>query len=251
MTRAEPPQTEAPRVRTVWITRAEPGASRTARRLEGLGFSTVVVPLLAIRPIEARLDLSDVTVLAFTSINGVTAFAALESRRDWPVFTVGDATAQAARDVGFTGVTSASGDVEALATLLRQAAPWAGVILNPTTRAPAGDLAAAVGEAATVRMVAVYEAVETQGPVPALFDAVLVHSPRAGEALAARLSPDQSEGRIVVAISDAAAAPLADLGFDRVYIAAQPDEAAMMAELVDQPDRAFNGAVPSDSDSSR
>ena len=238
-------------IRTVWITRAEPGASRTAERLTALGFTVVVAPLLAIRPLDVRLDLREVTGLAFTSSNGVAAFATLETRRDTPVFTVGDATAQAAQGAGFVDVTSASGDVGTLATLLRHAAPSEGVILHPTARAPAGDLAAAVGTARKVRAVAVYEAVETQAAVPALFDAVLVHSPRAGRALAASVSSKQAANRIAIAISTAAAAPLADLGFDRVCIAAQPDEAAMMAELAGQPDRALSGAVPSDSDSSR
>ena len=41
----------------VWITRAQPGAARTAARLTALGFEPVVAPLLAIR--RVALDLED------------------------------------------------------------------------------------------------------------------------------------------------------------------------------------------------
>ena len=36
----------------VWITRAEPGASRTAARLEAMGLTPIVRPLLAIQPLN-------------------------------------------------------------------------------------------------------------------------------------------------------------------------------------------------------
>ncbi|WP_284222549.1 uroporphyrinogen-III synthase, partial [Brevundimonas denitrificans] len=84
-------------IRRVWVTRAEPGASRTADRLTARGFDPVIAPLLAIRPIpQAPPDLTGIAALAFTSANGVAAFGALTPDRTRPVFTVGDATAQAA-----------------------------------------------------------------------------------------------------------------------------------------------------------
>src|SRR5690606_4212312 len=74
----------------VWITRAQPGAARTADRLTALGLEPVIAPLLAIRPLEQpEPDLGGVDVLAFTSPNGVAAFCALTARRDRPVMTVG------------------------------------------------------------------------------------------------------------------------------------------------------------------
>ncbi|WP_392354638.1 hypothetical protein V8F63_04600 [Brevundimonas sp. LF-1] len=41
-------------IRRVWVTRAEPGAARTADRLTALGFEPVVVPLLTLAPCPAR-----------------------------------------------------------------------------------------------------------------------------------------------------------------------------------------------------
>ena len=86
-----------------------------------------VAPLLAIRPIpQPAPDLTGVAALAFTSANGVAAFAALTPDRSRPVFTVGDATAQAARAAGFARVESAGGDLDRLAALITAQGSGAG-----------------------------------------------------------------------------------------------------------------------------
>jgi uroporphyrinogen-III synthase len=103
----------------VWITRAEPGASRTAARLQDMGLKPIIAPLLVVEPLTPVLpDLAIFTALAFTSPNGVAAYASLTPRRDHAVFAVGDATAQAASAAGFPDVRSAQGDLTALARLI-------------------------------------------------------------------------------------------------------------------------------------
>lgn len=187
----------------------------------------MVLPLLAIRPIaQAAPDLTGIKALAFTSPNGVAGFAALSPARGLPVFTVGDATAEAARAAGFAQVRSARGALEDLAGLLSAQAP--GAVLVPGAREPAGDLAALLADRVEVRALPVYEAVTTGAAAPAGFDAVLVHSPRGGLALAALLP---TAAAIAVAISQAAAAPLDGLTGWEIRIAAHPDEAAMFAAL--------------------
>lgn len=219
-------------IRRIWITRAEPGAARTASRLTALGFEPLVAPVLAIRWLMADINLTGIAALAFTSVNGVEAFAALSGERGLPVFTVGDATAEAARRAGFSDVRSASGDVHALARLLADAAP--GPVLAPGAVEPAGDLAALLAGAVEVRALAVYEAVETGVPAPAGFDAVLVHSPRAARALAmhAQISGGGAlDDRLAVAISAAAAEPLEDLGLREIRIAVAPTDTALIEGL--------------------
>jgi uroporphyrinogen-III synthase len=97
---------DAPRV---WITRAEPGASATARRVEAAGLVPLVTPLLETADLadaSPALDaLPPSAVLAFTSANGVRAFARLTPRRVLKVWCVGAATAGAARQAGFVDVT--------------------------------------------------------------------------------------------------------------------------------------------------
>ena len=221
-------------IRRVWITRAQPGAARSAARLTALGYEPVVAPLLRIRPLPEALgaapDFASVAALAFTSPNGVTAFAALTPElRDRPVFAVGNATAEAARDAGFTDARSAAGDIHALARLIA-ASPVQGLILAPGAREPAGDLPALLPDRQVQRL-PVYAAEETDVLGPADFDAVLLHSPRAARALAAILMPETAANRLAVCISAAAAAPLAALSFTEIRTAETPDETSLLTAL--------------------
>src|SRR5262245_38438369 len=92
----------ASRKQRIWITRAQPGADVTAERVRALGHEAVVAPLLAVRMIpDVSIDLRGVAALAFTSANGVRAFADASGERGLKVFAVGAATASAARAAGF------------------------------------------------------------------------------------------------------------------------------------------------------
>jgi uroporphyrinogen-III synthase len=217
---------------TVWITRAQPGAEATARRVQALGFTTLVDPLLAIRDLTPTVDLTGVTALAFTSANGVEAFTKLTSIRDLPVFAVGEATAEAARAAGFAETFSADGDVDALAQLLTGTRP--GLVLCAGAREPAADLPAllaAVGVEA--RSLAVYAAEacfpasETLARLPEL-DAVLLHSPRAARALAAVLQVSPTPSLRALCLSPAVAQPLANAPVKSVAFAPRPRESALL-----------------------
>ncbi len=217
----------------VWITRAEPGAARTAARLRDMGFEPIAAPLLAIKHLTPPVpDLASFAALALTSINGVVAFAALTSRRDLPVFAVGDATAQAAHDAGFADVRSAAGDLHALARLIAGAIADADVLV-PQAETPTGDFTAALTAAGarnvSIQSLTVYRATETSAEAPALFDAVLIHSPRAGHALAKR-GHDALAHAVLACISPAAAAPLVARSLTPV-VAKSPDETSLLTIL--------------------
>lgn len=222
----------------VWITRAQPGASRTAARLRGMGFTPLIQPLLAVETLSPPVpDLDRFAALAFTSRNGVAAFAALTPRRDRPVFAVGDATAQAAREAGFVAVRSASGDLTALARQIAAELSDA-ALLAPQAETPAGDLAAALtaagARAVSLHPLSVYRTAPTAAAPPEVFDAVLIHSPRAAQALAARvpvsLPAARLAGVVIACISPAAAAPLSAVGLTPA-VADAPDEATLLATL--------------------
>lgn len=212
------------------MTRTEPGASRTAARLAARGFEPLIAPVLAIRPIlQPAPDLTGITALAFTSPNGVAVFADLSADRSLPVFAVGDATAERARQAGFATVASASGALSDLAWLISGEAT--GRILVPGARQPAGDLDALLNGAVETVILPIYEATETKATPPADFDAVLVHSPRAAQAVAGVLGRTGGAGRLAVAISAAAAAPLAAAGFAEIRTAGEPTDAAVLLAL--------------------
>lgn len=191
--------------------------------------------MLAIRPIpQAAPDLTGIAGLAFTSANGVAAFAALTPDRSRPVFTVGDATAEAARVAGFVQVRSANGDLNRLAALLMAQGLEVGPLLVPGAREPAGDLPSLLDGRVEATALAVYEAVETWTSPPDVFDAILIHSARAGQALAA-LGP--FAGQTAAALSAAAAAPLGDRSGLEIRLAPTPDETALLAALGNPPRR--------------
>ena len=200
----------------VWITRAAPGASGTAAQVAALGFRPLVLPLLETvdLPVDAAAPACD-GPLAFTSANGVRAFARLSPRRTGPVYVVGSATAAAARAAGFPDIREGEGDVAGLAARIL-ADPPAGEVLHASAREPAGDLAGRlVAAGRPARRVAVYATNETRLPGEALRAAlsapiILVHSARAGRRLA-RLLEEQSARPLVLGLSAACLAPLEDL----------------------------------------
>lgn len=212
----------------LWITRTEPGAHDTAARLAARGHDPVIAPLLAVRVLAGEGPVPAHAALAFTSRNAVAAWAGLSPDRALPVFCVGDATAEAARAVGFTDAHSASGDARALAALIRDAAP--GPVLVPGPARPAADLAALVGHGVRIMPLAVYETVEADIAAPAPIDGILFHSARAANAFASRHAASAS-GRRAFALSEAVAEPLRALGFVEVRIAVRPDEDALLDTL--------------------
>ena len=201
--------------RRIWVTRASPGAEATAARLKAMGLAPLVDPLLAVHDRSPPVDLAEVAALAFTSVNGVAAFARLSGDRDRPVFAVGERTARAAREAGFADVASADGDVEALAALiLGRAARLDGAVLHPCALEPAGDLVSPlVAAGLSARRLAVYETVD-RDPSPSTLaglddlEAVLLHSPRAARALSGWLAERPAPGLRALCLSAAVAAPL-------------------------------------------
>lgn len=233
----------------VWVTRASPGAERTADRLRALGHSPLLSPVMRIKQLPASIDLEGVVAIAFTSANGVEAFAVRSPRRDLKVFAVGDATAQAARRAGFEIVASAHGDVDALGKLIAAAdLPKGAVVLHPGGRDLAGDLPAAAGEGVTIRAVTLYETA-ARAPSEALsvldadgIDAVLVHSSKAARRVATVCAP-WKEGRAwYLCLSRAVAQPLVDAGFEKVRWAPFPDDTALLKLLAERPAQAMTDA---------
>ena len=145
----------------IWITRAQPGADATAERVRALGHEAIVAPLLAVKPLaDVDIDLRGVAALAFTSANGVRAFADKSPRRDLTVFAVGPATAEAAKTAGFGTIETADGDSSALAAKVAATLkPDDGPLLHVAGSVAAGDLAGDLrGRGYTVERVALYDA---------------------------------------------------------------------------------------------
>ncbi|MCR5874045.1 uroporphyrinogen-III synthase [Phenylobacterium sp. J426] len=231
----------AARRQKIWITRAQPGADATAERVRALGHDAVVAPLLAVRILpNVEVDLTGVAALAFTSANGVRAFADACGERSLRVFAVGAATAQAARVAGFRSVLSADGDVEALAEGIGiRRGEIKGAVLHPGAAEPAGDLAGALEKhGVEARRLVLYETAPVSlaaEQVEALLscDAALLHSPRAAQVLAKVLKAHPAPKLRALGLSKAVVKPL-----QRTALAAKtyppfPLEAALL-NLIDR-----------------
>ncbi len=128
---------------TVLVTRPEPAASQTARRLAALGHRVIVDPMLRIHPVDAPLPDGPFDAVAFTSVNGVKAFAAHPQGPglyNLPAFAVGGRTAKEALAAGFATVTDCDGDAAALAGRIAAALPAGARVLNPAGEDRAADL---------------------------------------------------------------------------------------------------------------
>ncbi|TWA62301.1 uroporphyrinogen-III synthase [Azospirillum baldaniorum] len=171
------------------VTRPAEDSEPLAARLRAQGFIVSAEPMLEIRWLDGpEPDVGNVQALLFTSANGVRGYTRRTSRLDRPVYAVGDATATAARAAGFTRVESASGDVYALADLVRRrCTAAAGPLLHVAGTKLAGDLSAMLGESGfSILRETLYDAVPSarlsDGTAALLrtgtLDAVLFFSPR-------------------------------------------------------------------------
>lgn len=237
---------------TILLTRPEAQSGALAETLRARGWTPLLAPMLTFEALDPppgfHALVENSAALAFTSANGVRAFAANSPRRDLPVFTVGDATEAAAREAGFSETRSAAGDAEALAGLIAGAGVT-GAVLHIRGRRGGDDLSARLTAAGIGADEAVLYAMRAAEALPApaasalaadRVDAAAFYSPRTARVFAtlaqmAGLAPLSALRG--VAISPAAAQPLADLGLREVVIADRPDGEAMLG-AIGQPDRA-------------
>jgi uroporphyrinogen-III synthase len=230
----------------VLLTRPRDDTAALADKLKAAGHDVLGEPMLEIRFLSnAGVDLAGAQAVLFTSANGVRAFAAVETRRDLPVFAVGDTTAAAARAAGFTRVESAAGRVDDLARLVRERlSPADGALVHAAGRDVAGDLAGAMGQSGFELRRAVLYIAE---PARALssetaralksgtVDAVIFYSARTAETFGrlvndAGLASSLSHA-IALGLSPAALEPIKSLPWARIEAATRPDESELMRLL--------------------
>ena len=222
------------------VTRPEPGASETARRLRALHRDPIVAPLLQIRPL-ALAPFGAVGAVLVTSGNAVPLLPA--SLHGLPLLAVGQTTADRARSAGFAQVASADGDAAALAELTRRACPPGTTLLLATARGQGGPLAAALrAHGFAVHRRAVYAARPAARMPPAALRALRDGSLAAALFLSAetarafvRLLPPPLHPALAavdaLAIGQPAADALCFLPWRRVRVSAKPTQDSLLALL--------------------
>lgn len=232
---------------TALVTRPREDSEGVSRELRARGLEVAVEPLLDIHYLDAEVDASGVQGILATSANGVRALARVLPDRDLPVWAVGDASARMARELGYTRVESAGGDVTTLAALVKDRCdPATGVFLHAAGSVTAGDLSGQLGDAGfTVRRLVLYEAraaTEISAELASSLrsgslDLGLFFSPRTAATFATLVDAaglaEATAGVTAYALSSAVADKLAALPWAAVRVAAAPTQAALLAALED------------------
>ncbi|MFQ6018608.1 MAG: uroporphyrinogen-III synthase, partial [Kiloniellaceae bacterium] len=219
-----------------------------AAALKARGHEALSAPMLTITPapgLKGPLNLAGVQALLFTSANGLRAFAGLSPERGLPAFTVGDASAAAARAAGFVRVEGAGGDVADLIRLVAaRLDPGGGALYHAAGRKLAGDLKGALeARGFTLRRAVLYHAEPARRLSGALsaalaegrLDAATFFSPRTAGTFV-RLIGEAGLGRAcarlaAVALSEAVAEQLRGLDWGEVQVAERPDQEALLERL--------------------
>ncbi|RST88370.1 uroporphyrinogen-III synthase [Aquibium carbonis] len=230
----------------VLVTRPEPGATATARRLTEAGHAPVVLPLSEIGPLAPVLPPAGrVDLIAATSANALRHLVTVPSALlGMPCRTVGGRTAEAARRAGFTDVRSADGDGAALAAMIAATEPPGATVLYLCGRVRRPEFEQALGRAGmNVEAVEVYDTrfVPPWQVATALaaashpVDAVLLYSPETARTMATALAWTETADALADAsflcLSAQVAAALGTLDDPRTYVAMEPTEDALLALL--------------------
>jgi uroporphyrinogen-III synthase len=209
-------------MKRVLVLRPEPGASATAKRARERGLEPLVIPLFKIEPVEWEVpEAAGFDGLLLTSANAVRcAGDKITDLRGLPVYAVGAATGEAAREAGFdvksvgdAGVERLLGSIEADLRLLH--------LVGEDRKVP--DARQQITEVTFYRSQAL-DGVDLAGARDAV---ALIHSPRAGARLAELLAGEK--GTFTIAAISAEAAEAAGSGWAGIEIAEAPSDEALLA----------------------
>jgi uroporphyrinogen-III synthase len=229
----------------VLVTRPEPAASATARRLEAAGFSPIVLPLSRTQPlpVDAAALPDHVDAVAVTSANAARhasngLIAALSAKR---CFAVGRKTAKAAQEAGFRLVTEGPGDAAGLAALIAAELSPGARIVYLTGRVRLPDFEQRMAAAGyrphiveTYDTCFVDQSADTLSPLPkdGPIDAVLLYSAKAAEAFSAMAKGDSRFASTrCLCLSARVADALQGPQRKGIFVADEPSEDALMALL--------------------
>ncbi len=212
--------------RAIVILRPDPGSAATAERVRAAGLDPLLLPLFAVVPLDwTPPDPAGFDALLLTSANAVRhAGPGLERLAGLPVLAVGPETAEAAAaadlnvtDYGSAGVAALLAGQPSSRRLLWLAGRERTAIDHPGIRAVI-PIYASEGFAWTPE-----QAAQLPGSV------ALIHSARALHQLAAQLDAHSiPRASVRIATISARAADADAHGWDRVAIAAQPNDTALI-----------------------
>jgi len=229
----------------ILVTRPQPGADRTARRLSELGLVPVVLPLFETVPVAIETGSAPAAdALVVTSANALRHAPETLLRRfaATPCFAVGAETGEVARSLGLGSVEVGPGDAIALADRVASRLGKGAATLYLCGRVRLGDFERILAERGLgVRAVETYDTVEIPDAAEAVAallrtdppSGVLLYSAGAARMIGRLVEPDAppSASTLWYCLSRRVAAALSGVDPGLVRIAAEPSEAALLELL--------------------
>jgi uroporphyrinogen-III synthase len=222
------------------ITRPADDAAVLKAKLEGMGHSTCVVPLLKIVPRAAvQIPSRKYQFICATSANALKYFDASDALKEIPVLTVGPQSLAAAKTAGFKSCEAHGGDVNGLADyIIKNFNPQSGPILYLSGAETSADLQVLLkAENFGVEKAVIYDAaVQTPAEISKALttaDGVLLYSPRSGRIWFDLITTSRLEKAAAVPIYFCLSENVAKTlpAHWRKSVAKTPDEAAMLVLL--------------------
>jgi uroporphyrinogen-III synthase len=235
-------------MRRILVTRPEPGASSTAQKLHQMGYEPVVLPLTRIESLHAdeQIDPAAFAAIAVTSPNAARHVPPSMARNlaDLPCYAVGKTTGAVSRAVGLNVIDETAGDAAGLRRIIaKQVEPGSNIlVLCGRVRRDILDRGL-IEDGFHPRLIEIYDTLPTQpaaevvgsvlGGTP--IDVVLLYSAFAADEFT-RLLERMEDHAIIqtasfIAISERIRSHLPASFADRIIVAAEPNEEAMLSLL--------------------
>lgn len=128
---------------TILLTRPVEDVEDSKRRLELMGHEVLVAPMIRIMPVTFQMPAKEETLI-ITSANAVRHGLKNLEGRDWTIYCVGTATADAAREEGFTNIVEGPGTARGLMPLLLESS---GAVRRSFTHLSGEDVAYNIADA--------------------------------------------------------------------------------------------------------
>lgn len=225
------------------ITRPEEDARPLAAELEKRGHKTIIENLMIVNDVtHSKINFKGVQAILITSANGIRSLARAHKEKNILICTVGDASANTARKLGYKRVSSAAGNVENLAKMVKKDLnPCDGPLVHIAGSNRAGDLAKMLkANGFETWRIVLYEAKAVKELSPMTnaaikknkIDGVLFFSPRTATLFChfikkADLS-EQCRKLNAYCLSSAVAKEAAMLYWSNIFIAENPDSKSLL-----------------------
>ena len=230
-------------VKTLLLTRPQAQSRALAHKIDTEfpdKATCLISPLLSITPAGDLPDLSEFQALLFTSVNGVQAFAALDTAFTARCYCVGSRTAEVAQNAGLKAISANGAAAELISVVAKDLKPADGPILHIRGEHTAGHVVenlAQLGFTAEQAVLYSQQACELSAAAQhALANGEVrglpLYSPLTARNLAEILqkNPDwPRDGLTALCISQNVAVEVQNLALGQVEVSAKPDAVGMLS----------------------